>query len=94
MKSGNARATMVRNFLSVCILFLGAASIVLAQAGRGSISGLVSDPSGAIVPGARWSCESPATGVTQHTVTSAAGTVHIHLSQSRRLSGHGQPDGL
>ncbi len=73
MISGNAMATMVRNFLFVCILFLGAASIALAQAGRGSISGLVSDPSGAIVPGAAVVLKNPTTGVTQHTVTSSGG---------------------
>ncbi|MGB9204289.1 MAG: carboxypeptidase regulatory-like domain-containing protein [Terriglobales bacterium] len=49
------------------------AALALAQAGRGSISGLVSDPTGAIVPGAQVTLLNPATGLTQHTATSAAG---------------------
>jgi hypothetical protein len=67
---GNAAA---RNFLTVCIFFLCASSLVLAQAGRGSISGLVSDASGAIVKGADVTALSQATGVKVHTVTSDAG---------------------
>ena len=61
------------NLLSVCILFLCAVSAAFAQAGRGSISGLVSDPSGAIVSGATVTALNPATGVSLHTVTSAGG---------------------
>ena len=73
MDSRTAIGKTARNFLSVCILFLCAGSIALAQGGRGSISGLVSDPSGAIVPGAQVVLLNKATGVTQHTVTSSAG---------------------
>ncbi len=72
MNSEKAMAMTVRTFLSV-VLFLCAASIAHAQAGRGSISGLISDPSGAIVPGAQVVLRNPATGVTQHSVTSGAG---------------------
>ena len=53
MNSGNAMAKTVRNFLSVCVLFLCACSVALAQAGRGSISGLVTDPGGAVIQGAQ-----------------------------------------
>jgi hypothetical protein len=63
----------VRNFLSICVLLCCAGSVALAQAGRGSISGLVSDPSGAIVSGAKVTALNPATGVSLHTVTSDAG---------------------
>ena len=73
MNSKNARVEKVRNFLSVCILVLCAAGVALAQAGRGSISGTVTDPGGAVVQGAQVVLKSPATGVTQHTVTSSAG---------------------
>jgi hypothetical protein len=73
MNSGNAMAKTVRNFISVCILFLCAGSVALAQAGRGSISGLVTDPGGALVQGAHVTLLNPATGVTQHTVTTSAG---------------------
>ena len=43
------------------------------QAGRGSISGLVTDPGGAVVTGAEVILRSPETGGTQRTVTSSGG---------------------
>ena len=49
------------------------ASLAFAQAGRGSISGTITDPAGALVPGAQVVLLNKATGATQHTVTSAAG---------------------
>ena len=61
------------SFLFVCVVFLCAATAALAQAGRGSISGLVSDPTGAIVPGAKITLLNHATGVALHTVTTTAG---------------------
>ena len=73
MNSTNAIVKTVRNFFPVCILCLCAASVAVAQAGRGSISGLVTDPGGAVVPGAQMTLLNQATGFTQHTVTSAAG---------------------
>ncbi len=73
MDSRTAIVKTARNFLSVCILFLCAGSVALAQAGRGSISGLVSDPSGAIVNGANITALNHATGVALHTITSEAG---------------------
>ncbi len=73
MNSGNATVKTVRTFLTVGILFLCAGSVAFAQAGRGSISGTVTDPSGALIPGAQVVLLDPATGVTQHTVSSSAG---------------------
>ena len=72
MNSRSAIATTMRNLLAVFILFLCAVS-ALAQAGRGSISGLVTDPGGALVQGAKVVVRNPATGVTQETVSSSAG---------------------
>lgn len=43
------------------------------EAGRGRISGTVTDPGGDMVPGAKVILLNPATGVTQRTVTSSAG---------------------
>jgi Carboxypeptidase regulatory-like domain/TonB dependent receptor len=57
----------------VLVLFVLAAVSALGQAGRGSISGTVTDSSGAAVSGAQVTLLDPATGVTQHTVASAAG---------------------
>jgi ABC-type oligopeptide transport system substrate-binding subunit len=94
MNSKNAMVKTVRRFLSVFILFLCAASVAFAQAGRGSISGLVSDPSGAIVSGAKVTLLNPATGVAQHTVTSPGGLYTFISLNPGDLSGHGQPDGF
>ena len=73
MNSRNAIGKTARNFLSVWILLICASSVAFAQAGRGSISGLVSDPSGAIVKGAKVIALNQATGVALHTVTSDSG---------------------
>ncbi len=73
MNSRNAIVKTVRDSLSVCILLVCASSMALAQGGRGSISGLVSDPSGAIVSGAQVTALNQATGVALHTITSSAG---------------------
>ncbi len=73
MNSENAMVKTVRNFLFVCAVFLCAGSIALGQAGRGSISGLVTDPSGAVVNGAKVTALNHATGVALRTVTSEAG---------------------
>ena len=45
----------------------------LAQTFRGSINGTITDPSGAVVPGAKVTATDVATGVVRDTVTSAAG---------------------
>ena len=66
-------SSSVRVFLCIAMLLLSAGSTAWAQAGRGGISGLVSDPSGASVSGARVTSTNHATGVEQSTVTTAAG---------------------
>jgi hypothetical protein len=55
------------------LVILLAAVSAFAQAGRGSVSGTVTDPNGAVVPAAQVTLLNHATGVSQHTVTSAAG---------------------
>src|SRR5579863_646320 len=67
-----ARIAYTRSIFVICMI-VGFASAALAQAGRGSISGLVSDQTGAIIPGARVVVQNQATGVKQSTVSSAAG---------------------
>ena len=62
-----------RSCFGVCFLILFAAVVAFSQAGRGGISGTVTDPGGAVVPGAQVTLLNKATGVTQHTVTSGAG---------------------
>jgi hypothetical protein len=60
------------SFYSFLVVFF-AGTTALAQAGRGSLSGTVSDPNGALVPGAQVTLLNKATGVSQHTVTTGAG---------------------
>src|SRR5581483_10092609 len=55
------------------LLVLLACSMAMAQAGRGSISGTVTDPAGAVVPGAQVTLLDRAKGVSQRTQTSSAG---------------------
>jgi len=55
-------------FVLLCMPFLAC-----AQAGRGSISGVVSDSSGAVINDVKVTALNRATGVTLHTVTSEAG---------------------
>ncbi len=62
----------LHSFLAFALL-LSLCETVLAQAGRGGISGTVTDASGAIVPGAAVVLVNRATGLTEHTVTTAAG---------------------
>jgi hypothetical protein len=71
--SENAIVKATRNLVSVCILVLCAGAVAFGQGGRGSISGLISDPSGAIVSNAQVTALNHATGVMQHTVSSKAG---------------------
>ncbi len=67
-----AGGSPARNLLSTCVLFLCAVA-AFAQAGRGTISGTVTDPAGALVSAAKVTLLDQATGVTQQTVTSSAG---------------------
>jgi hypothetical protein len=67
-----ARAGFARSIFFICLL-IGFSFAALGQAGRGSISGLVADPTGAIVPGAKVTVLSQATGVKLSTTSTAAG---------------------
>src|SRR5947208_981517 len=66
-----------RNILSRFVLVLGVlallTTIVWAQAGTGELTGLVADPSGAVVPNAQVTLTNSATGDKRTTVTTAAG---------------------
>src|SRR6478752_6444994 len=74
MSCQRARSCFALSFaLVVVFVFTGFASMAIAQAGRGSISGLVTDQSGAIIPGAKVLAESQATGLKLSTVSTDAG---------------------
>jgi hypothetical protein len=59
------------------VLFLYAVSAALAQTDRSSLSGTITDPSGAVVEGARVEAVSNADGLRRSALTGAAGTYHI-----------------
>ncbi len=67
------RLSILRAFFCICLLVLAAGTAAWAQAGRGSISGTVTDPSGAVVAGAKVTLANHATGLAEHTLTTAAG---------------------
>jgi hypothetical protein len=71
--SAHEMGTALRLALFVLLITLGIPFGASAQAGRGAISGTVTDPQGAAVSGANVVLLSHVTGVTQHTVTSGAG---------------------
>ena len=64
--------TLTRILLS-CLLILILGLPALAQSARGTITGLVRDPSGAIVPGADITVTEKATGIVTRTVSTEAG---------------------
>ncbi len=72
----NARrfvAESARGLFLVCFLILATGVSAFAQAGRGSVSGTISDPGGAVVAGAQVELLNKATGVALHTVANSAG---------------------
>jgi hypothetical protein len=66
-------SNIVRILFSLWIVALCASSAAMAQAGRGRINGLVTDPTGAAIPSATVTAVNLANGVTRSTVTTAAG---------------------
>jgi hypothetical protein len=64
---------ILRVFLCIWMLLLCTGAAGWAQAGRGGIDGTVTDPSGASVSGATVTLSNHATGLTEHTITTAAG---------------------
>src|SRR5437016_7288721 len=80
-----------RNILSRFVLVLGVlallTTIVWAQAGTGELTGLVADPSGAVVPNAQVTLTNSATGDKRTTVTTRQafiGSQRCRLSEPTR----------
>ncbi|MGA7521203.1 MAG: TonB-dependent receptor [Acidobacteriaceae bacterium] len=73
MKIRNLQIAGSLAFLALLLLLFPGTPTAFAQAGRGGISGTISDPTGAIVPGAKVTLLNSATGVSLHAVSSAAG---------------------
>src|SRR5579884_2957722 len=77
----------------LCLLLISVAAIsAFAQAGRGSISGTITDTSGAVVPGVQVVLLDKETGATQHTVSSSAGLysfVSLNPGEYQVTASHG-----
>lgn len=73
MSIQRARSVAALVAIAVVSLLTCFAPSIFAQAGRGSISGLVSDQSGAIIPGAKVVVENAATGLKLSTVSTDSG---------------------
>ena len=63
----------IARFLLLGILLLAVSIPAVAQSARGTITGLVKDPSGAVVPGVEITITDKATGVNYNTVSTEAG---------------------
>lgn len=63
-----------RFFLCALLFSLSAAVAAFGQAGRGNISGSVTDQTGAVIPGATVSLQEPSTGITKITKSNASGS--------------------
>ncbi|MGB6194035.1 MAG: carboxypeptidase-like regulatory domain-containing protein, partial [Terracidiphilus sp.] len=72
MTNASRGAAPARVLLSLLMFLIGTIA-VSAQAGRGGVSGLVSDSTGAAIPGATVTAQSRSTGVKLSTVSTAAG---------------------
>ena len=65
---------MRRSLLSICLVWFSATCILLAQGTVGTINGTVTDPAGAVVPGATVVATNNATQVETRTTTTSTGT--------------------
>ncbi|WP_263419507.1 TonB-dependent receptor [Terriglobus albidus] len=64
-------------FLALFVLFSGSLGAAFAQGGEGAISGTVTDPTGAIVPGAKVVAHNIATGVDSTRTTTGDGVYNV-----------------
>ena len=83
---------MNTNFLRLvfgCVLtMLVGISIAIGQTVTGSITGVVTDQSGAFISGAHVTAHNLDTGVNTPTDTNSTGLYHILISAHRTLPGH------
>ena len=61
--------------------------LVLGQTTRARLTGTVTDPNGAVVPGAVLTATNVATNISNSTNTDQEGTLHVHGPASRRVHG-------
>jgi hypothetical protein len=73
MRIENSNVRIFLGRLCCLVLLLASSHFLFAQAGRGAISGLVADSTGAIIPGAAVTLKDTATGAQRGAKSTAAG---------------------
>ena len=76
----------------ILAFFVLAATSLMAQTFRGTILGTVTDPSGAVVPGAKVVVRNVATGLERTTQTSADGSYSVSELPDQELLRHGHAE--
>src|ERR1700691_1951720 len=79
MQEDIMRTNSFRRLIGCCVVALLCLASALGQTVTGSITGLVSDPSGAVVVGATVTAENTGTGVKTSAKTNAAGVYTIRF---------------
>ena len=77
----------------ICFLAFSLGSLLYGQA-TGSISGTVTDTTGAAVPGAKVTVTAPATGLTRSSTTNESGEYHRSVARRRELQRPGGTAGF
>lgn len=72
MRSAKSSVLFLRQ-IALAAALVAASALASAQAGRGGVSGLVADPTGAVIPGASVTASDAATGAKLSTVATGAG---------------------
>src|SRR5216684_3810758 len=70
---------LARTMGAVLLTYLCVTSVSRAQDATGRVIGVVIDPAGAVVPGARITVTNPATGVSRETTSAGDGTYQVLL---------------
>src|SRR5215472_1627865 len=68
---------MSQRFLSAVLFIVALAQFAISQSTFGSFTGIVKDPSGAVIPAAAVEVSSEGTGATRRVTTSSAGTFNV-----------------
>src|SRR5437660_5495684 len=79
---GNRRGR-VGLLLFVCLVMMPAPALPAQTAGTGALTGRLTDPSGAVVPGVTVTATSPDTGQTRTTTTGEDGTYKMNVRPPR-----------
>ena len=80
---------MVQRFFVLIILVVLIAGLAFAQSNNGEIAGSVHDPQGAVVPGAKITITSAATGLLRTATTPDNGFVSLPRTPRRDVHPHG-----